>query len=46
MFGKAQFSSDDGITGTVTYQAGRKTLTAAVKKYTPPSTSTSVNNLA
>jgi hypothetical protein len=46
MFGKAQFSSDDGVTGTVTYQAGPKTLTLAVKKYTPPSTSTSVNKLA
>lgn len=46
MFGKAQFSSDDGITGTVTYQAGRKTMSLAVKRYTPPSTSTSVNKLA
>lgn len=47
MFGKSQFTSTDGVTGTVTFQSGSKTLTVAVKRFTPPTTtSTSVNKLA
>ena len=46
MFGKSLFSSDDGVHGTVTFQVGRQTLSLAVSRYTPPSTSTSVNKLA
>jgi hypothetical protein len=49
-FGKLQVSSNDGVNGTVTYQAGHKTLTLAVKKFTPPTSSSSssgsVNKLA
>jgi hypothetical protein len=46
MFGKSQFSSDNGVNGTVTFQVGHQTLSLAVSRYTPPSTSTSVNKLA
>lgn len=46
MFGKSQFSTTDGVNGTVTYQSGHKTLALAVHRFTPPTTSTSVNKLA
>jgi hypothetical protein len=46
MLGKSQFSSNDGVNGTVTYQVGHQTLSLAVRRYTPPSTSTSLNKLA
>ncbi len=46
MVGKVQVSSDDGLHGTVIFPAGRQTLSMPVKKYTPPSSSSSVNKLA
>jgi len=46
MFGKSSFSTTDGVNGTVTFQVGHKTLSMAISRYTPPSTSTSVNKLA
>ena len=46
MAGKAQISSDDGKTGTVTFQVGLKTYAVPVTKYQPPSSSSSVNKLA
>jgi hypothetical protein len=46
MFGKSSFSTNDGVNGTVTFQVGHQTLSMAVSRYTPPSTSTSVNKLA
>lgn len=46
MFGKSSFTTDDGVNGTLTYQSGHQTLSLAVRRYTPPTTSTSVNKLA
>lgn len=46
MVGKVQISSDDGLNGTVIFPVGRQTLSVSVKKYTPPSSSSSVNKLA
>jgi hypothetical protein len=46
MFGTSSFSTTDGVNGKVTFQVGHKTLSMAVSRYTPPSTSTSVNKLA
>jgi hypothetical protein len=46
MFGTSSFSTADGVNGKVTFQVGHKTLSMAVSRYTPPSTSTSVNKLA
>lgn len=44
--GKVSFATRDGLNGTVTYQVGSKTLSLAVKKFTPATTSTTVSKLA
>jgi hypothetical protein len=49
--GNVMVASTDGLTGTVTYKVGQQTLSLAVKKFTPPATTTSpsttsVNKLA
>jgi hypothetical protein len=46
MFGKSSFTTNDGVNGTLTYQSGHQTLSLAVRRFTPPTTSTSVNKLA
>jgi hypothetical protein len=46
MFGKSSFTTNGGVNGTLTYQSGHQTLSLAVQRFTPPSTSTSVNKLA
>jgi hypothetical protein len=46
MFGKSQFSTTDGVNGTVTFQSGHQSFALAVTRFTPPTTSTAVNKLA
>jgi hypothetical protein len=46
MIGKVQVTSDDGVNGTVIFPVGRQTLSVDVEKFTPPSSSSSVNKLA
>jgi hypothetical protein len=44
-FGKVQVTSNDGVTGKIIYPVGRNTLSLSVSKYTPKTSTSSVNKL-
>jgi hypothetical protein len=46
MFGQAQIATDDGKSGTITYQVGTKSFSVPVTKYPPADSSASVDRTA